>query len=60
MKELTLQEIESLTEAGIRELKQYTAELVAVLALERIQKNMTADDQMRIIDRSIEMIDKSQ
>lgn len=60
MKELTLQEIESLTEAGIKELKQYTAELVSALALERIQKKMTVDDQIRIIDRSIEMIDKSQ
>jgi F-type H+-transporting ATPase subunit b len=60
MKQLTLQEIESLTEAGIKELKQYTAELVSILALERIQRKMTMDDQVRIINRSIEMIDKSQ
>ncbi len=60
MKELVLHEIESHTEAGIKELKQYTAELISALALERIQRKMTLDDQVRIIDRSIEMIDKSQ
>ncbi len=52
------QEIEMLTRAGIKELKQYTAELASALAEERIRKRMSREDQSFFIDKSIEKLDE--
>lgn len=56
MKRLTRQEIEILIESGIRELKQYTVEIAAVLAQERIKKRLTDEDHLQLIDKSIERL----
>ena len=50
------QEIEMLTRAGIQELKEFTAELAASLAEERIRKKMTLEDHSQLIDKSIERL----
>ena len=50
------QEIEMLTRAGIQELKEFTAELAASLAEERIRKKMTLEDHTQLIDKSIERL----
>lgn len=50
------QEIEMLTRAGIQELKEFTAELAALLAEERIRKKMTLEDHTQLIDKSIERL----
>ena len=52
------QEIEMLTRSGIQELKEYTAELAASLAEERIRKKMTPEDHTQLIDKSIERLGK--
>lgn len=52
----TGQEIEMLTRAGIQELKEFTAELAASLAEERIRKKMTLEDHTQLIDKSIERL----
>ena len=52
----TRQEIEMLTRAGIQELKEFTAELAASLAEERIRKKMTLEDHTQLIDKSIERL----
>ncbi len=56
IKYFTGQEIEMLTRAGIQELKEFTAELAASLAEERIRKKMTLEDHTQLIDKSIERL----
>jgi F-type H+-transporting ATPase subunit b len=56
IKYFTRQEIEMLTRAGIQELKEFTAELAASLAEERIRKKMTLEDHSQLIDKSIERL----
>jgi F-type H+-transporting ATPase subunit b len=56
MKRLTRQEIEMLLESGIQELIQYTVEIAAVLAQERIKKRLTDKDHSLLIDKSIERL----
>ena len=58
IKYFTGQEIEMLTRAGIQELKEFTAELAASLAEERIRKKMTLEDHTQLIDKSIERLTK--
>jgi len=58
LKLLSRQEIEMLTQAGIREIKQYAAELATALAQQRIQSEIKKEDQSLLIDRSIERLEK--
>lgn len=53
---LATQEVAIRLQAGIRELKEYTTELAADLAEDRIQKRLTGADQASLIDRSIERL----
>ncbi|MFP4082985.1 MAG: hypothetical protein ACLFVG_09565 [Candidatus Aminicenantes bacterium] len=46
-------EIEMLTRAGIRELKEYTAELATEMARKKIEKRMTEELQSSMIERSL-------
>ncbi|OQB55158.1 MAG: hypothetical protein BWX98_02137 [Candidatus Aminicenantes bacterium ADurb.Bin147] len=43
-------------QAGIRELKEYTTELAAGLAEERLKKRLTEADHIDLIDRSIDRL----
>lgn len=52
------QEIETLTQAGIQNLKEYTAELATALAEERIKKKISPEGQFLLIDKSIERLDE--
>lgn len=56
IKKETKQEIDSLTSAGIQELKEYSAELAVKLAEQRIRKKISLQDQRRLIDKSIHRI----
>ena len=58
LKLLSRQEIEMLAQAGIREIKQYAAELATTLAQQRIQSKIKKEDQSLLIDRSIERLEK--
>jgi len=58
MKRLTHKEIEMLLESGIQELKEYTVEIAAVLAHDRIKKRLTQKDHSHLIDKSIERLSK--
>jgi F-type H+-transporting ATPase subunit b len=58
LKRLSRQEIELITEAGIREIKQYAAELAVALAQERIQKKINKDTQSLLINQSIERLER--
>jgi len=58
IKHLTQEEIESFIEAGIRDLKEYTAEMAANLAQEKIKKRLTQKDHSLLIDKSIERLSK--
>lgn len=58
LKLLSHQEIEMLTQAGIREIKLYAAELATALAQQRIQSKIKKEDQSLLIDRSIERLEK--
>ncbi len=51
------EEIEMFTRAGIRELKEHTAELAAAIALERIKSKMTDEDQSIFVDKAINRIE---
>jgi len=53
IRSLASQEVDIHLQAGIRELKEYTAELAAGLAEDRIRKRLTDADQSALIDRSI-------
>jgi len=52
------QEIEMHFKAGIRELKEFAAELATSLAEARIKKRVTDQDQSALIDKSIERLAK--
>lgn len=56
LKLLTRQEIELGIRAGLRELREYAADLAIGLAEERIRKALTEDGHARLIDRSIERL----
>jgi F-type H+-transporting ATPase subunit b len=58
IKRLTQQEIELLVEGGIQELKEYTIEMAALLAQERIKKRMTLQDHSLFIDKCIERLSR--
>jgi len=58
IKRLTQKEIERHIKAGIRELKEYTIEMAAILARERIKKGMTPKDHSLLIDKCIERLSK--
>jgi len=58
LKLLSQREIETLTQAGIRQIRQYAAELATALALQRIQRRINKEDQSLLIDRSIERLEK--
>lgn len=58
IKHFATQEIDSIIRSGIRELKEYTAELATALAEEQIKKKMSPEVQVEIIDKSIERLDK--
>jgi F-type H+-transporting ATPase subunit b len=58
VKSLAQQEIEMLSQAEIRHLKEYTAELAAALAEETIKKRLSPEDQSQLIDKSIERLAK--
>jgi F-type H+-transporting ATPase subunit b len=50
------QEISLFLNAGIQELKEYTAELAASLAETRIKEKITDEDQSALVDKSIEKL----
>jgi F-type H+-transporting ATPase subunit b len=52
------QEIEMYTNASIKELREYTAELATRLAQERIMKKLTPETQSSLLDKSIEKFEK--
>lgn len=58
IKQQAAQEMNMLTKAGIRELREYAAETACTLAQERIQKRMTFETQSSLIDKSIERLEK--
>lgn len=58
IKHLVQTEIDVYIEAGIRELKEYAAEMATKLAQERIKKKMTSQDHSLLIDKSIEKLSK--
>ncbi len=57
MKEAVKQEIEMISRAGIRGLKEYAVTLAAAEALERIQKRLTPEKHTQLIDDSIERLE---
>jgi F-type H+-transporting ATPase subunit b len=58
IKEQAQLEIDMLSRAGVKELKEFVVTLAAAQALERIQKKMTNYDHARLIDKSIERLEK--
>ncbi|MBC8358158.1 MAG: F0F1 ATP synthase subunit B [Candidatus Aminicenantes bacterium] len=52
------QEIEMLIQAGIQDLKEYTAELASAIAEERIRKRMSPEGQSILINKAIKKLDK--
>jgi len=50
------QEIEAQLRTGMHDLKEYTAELATTLAEGRLREKLTARDQTRLIDKSIERL----
>ncbi|MDH4258629.1 MAG: ATP synthase F0 subunit B [Candidatus Aminicenantes bacterium] len=58
IKHFASQEIDSIIRSGIRELKEYTAELATALAEEQIKRKMSPEVQAALINKSIERLDK--
>ncbi len=58
IKHFASQEIDSIIRSGIRELKEYAAELATALAEEEIRRKMSPRVQSALIDKSIERLDK--
>ncbi len=58
LKLFTRQEIEMYTNACIKELREYTAELATQLAQERIRKKLTPETQSLLLDTSIARLEK--
>lgn len=52
------QEIEMYTNACIKELREYTAELATELAKEMIMQKLTPETQSSLLDKSIERLEK--
>ena len=57
MNEAAQQEIELISRAGIKGLKEFAVNLAAAEALERIQKRLTPETHTRLIDDSIERLE---
>jgi F-type H+-transporting ATPase subunit b len=57
-KQLVLQEIEMLSSAGIKEIREYIANLVTEQAQEKIIKKITPESQVLLIDKSIERLEQ--
>lgn len=57
LKRYAQEEIEMLTRAGVRELKEHAAELATSFARERIKRKMTPETAFELIDKSIEKIE---
>ena len=53
---LTAQEIELQLKAGVKELKAFSIERAVVQAEARLRRRLRAEDQARLIDRSIERL----
>ncbi|MFC2165337.1 hypothetical protein ACFLT2_10115 [Acidobacteriota bacterium] len=51
-------EIDMLSRAGVKKLKEYAFSLAAEQALARIQKKITDQDHVELIDKSIERLEK--
>jgi len=51
-------EIDMLSRAGVKKLKEYAVSLAAEQALARIQKKITDQDHAELIDKSIERLEK--
>jgi F-type H+-transporting ATPase subunit b len=58
LKRFAHSEIEMITKDAIREIKQYTAAVVADLAGQRIRDRVTEEYQSSLIDKSIERLEK--
>ncbi|MDH4196673.1 MAG: hypothetical protein OEW05_04630 [Candidatus Aminicenantes bacterium] len=56
IKALTVQEIDLQLKAGIKELKAFAIERAVVQAEARLRRRLRAEDQGRLIDRSIERL----
>ena len=52
------QEIEMLSSAGMKEIREYIANLVTEQAQERIIKRITPESQSLLIDKSIERLEQ--
>lgn len=59
IREIARKEIEAEVEAGRRRLLARAAELSVSLAHEKLRSSLTAEDQARLVDRSIEMLGES-
>jgi F-type H+-transporting ATPase subunit b len=57
MKEAAGQEIEIISRAGIRDLKEYAVTLAAAEAMHRIQQRLTPEKHTQLIDDSIERLE---
>jgi len=57
MKDAAHQEIELISKAGIKGLKEFAVNLAAAEALERIEKRLTPEKHSRLIDDSIERLE---
>lgn len=57
MKEAARQEIETISRAGIRGLKEYAVTIAAAEALEKIQGRLTPEKHTQLIDDSIERLE---
>ncbi len=58
IKNFTQEEIKMLTLAGLKEIREYTAELATAIALERIKERMTPQMQSKIFDKSLKNIEQ--
>lgn len=57
LRDTATQDIETLGQFGIQELRAYTAELATQLARDRIKESIKKKDQSALIDRSIEKLE---
>jgi len=58
LKHFAGQEIEMLTQDAVRGIKEFAAALATDLARQRIQDQMTGEDQSSLIEKSIERLEK--
>jgi len=57
LQQSTRLEIEMLSKAGIKELKEHALTLASIEALDRIRKRLTDRDQAELIDKSIDQLE---